>query len=84
MAIQVTGNHSIDNATAEIAGALRDADPGRRDQAYYDHAMDLRDRILRGAPDSKQLALVRELAGNYHNSLLSAETAMDAIAAAVL
>jgi hypothetical protein len=48
MPIKVMGNSDIDTATAEIAVALRDADPGRRDQEYYDMAVRLRDDIMRG------------------------------------
>lgn len=82
MSIKTTGNPQIDTATAEIAVALRDGGFGRRDQDRYDEAMRLRDEILAGA--DKQQALVRELAGNYHSNLLSADSAMSAIAAAVL
>jgi hypothetical protein len=49
--ITTTGNSRIDGATAEIAGHLRDADPGKRDQVYYDEAMRLRDAILMGASE---------------------------------
>lgn len=47
--ITTTGNPVIDQATAEIAVALRDASPGKRDQDYYDEASRLRDAILSGA-----------------------------------
>jgi hypothetical protein len=49
MPVATTGNALIDTATAEIAGALRDGDPGKRDQYYYDEAMRLRDEIIAGA-----------------------------------
>jgi hypothetical protein len=48
MPVDTTGSHRIDTATAEIAVALRDANPGRRDQRYYDEAMTLRDEIMLG------------------------------------
>jgi len=46
--IEVTGNHQIDQAAAEIAVYLRDASPGLREQHYFDVAMELRDRIMAG------------------------------------
>ena len=46
--IKTTGNAQIDQATAEIAVALRDACPGQREQEYYDVAMRLRDAIMAG------------------------------------
>ena len=46
--IAVTGQPDIDQATAEIAVALRDADPGKREQSYYDEAARLRDAIMAG------------------------------------
>jgi len=46
--ITVTGNSQIDRATAEIAVALRNASPGKRDQHYYDEASRLRDEIMQG------------------------------------
>jgi hypothetical protein len=46
--ITVTGQPDIDQATAEIAVALRDASPGKRDQHYYDEAARLRDAIMAG------------------------------------
>jgi len=42
------------------------------------------DRHEPSTPEAKLLALVRELAGNYHEGLLSAESAMDAIVAVLL
>jgi hypothetical protein len=45
MSIKTTGNEAVDTATAEIAVALRNASPGKRDQHYYDEAMRLRDEI---------------------------------------
>ena len=42
MSVDTTGNPRIDSATAEIAILLRDANPGQRDQHYYDGAMELR------------------------------------------
>jgi hypothetical protein len=51
MSINMTGNAWIDDATAEIAVALRDASPGKRDQHYYDEAMRLRDEIMGGAAE---------------------------------
>lgn len=47
--IKVTGNSDIDQATAEIAVALRDAylNPAT-DQHYYDEAERLRDAIMEG------------------------------------
>ncbi len=54
MSINITGNGRIDDATAEIAIALRRAKPGSPDQAYYDEAMRLRDAIMAG---TRQLAL---------------------------
>lgn len=78
--IKVTGNRRIDQATSELAIVYRDSWPGKPEQFYYDEAMRLRDEILRGA----SYALVRELAQNYADGLLSAESAMDAITAAVL
>jgi hypothetical protein len=48
MTIDRTGNARIDQATAELAVALRDADPGKRDQHYYDEAMRLRNEIMVG------------------------------------
>lgn len=48
MPVRTTGNELIDQATAEIAGVLRDGDPGKRDQHYYDEAMRLRDEIIVG------------------------------------
>jgi hypothetical protein len=48
--IEVTGQPGIDEATAEIAVALRDAHPeGFSEQWYYDEAERLRNAILRGA-----------------------------------
>ena len=82
--IKVTGSHEIDQAASEIADHVRDGRAGAHvrysDQDHYDTAMDLRDRILKGA----HYGLIRELAQNYADGLLSAESAMDAIAAAVL
>jgi hypothetical protein len=49
--IAVTGNRRADDATSEIALALRDASPGKSDQYYYDEAMRLRDEILAGAAE---------------------------------
>ena len=46
--VNTTGNADIDTATAEIAVALRDAAPGKRDQEYYDEAMRLLDAIMKG------------------------------------
>jgi len=46
--IAVTGQQDIDQAAAEIAVALRDGDPGKRDQHYYDEAARLRDAIMAG------------------------------------
>lgn len=46
--IETTGNRQIDQATAEIALALRDANPGGRDQEYYEQAQRLRDEIRAG------------------------------------
>ena len=46
--IPVTGQPDVDQATAEIAVALRDGAPGKRDQAYYDEAVRLRDAIMAG------------------------------------
>ena len=47
--IRTTGNHDIDEATAEIALALASADIGcKPDQDYYDKAMQLRDMIMAG------------------------------------
>lgn len=46
--IRTTGNGDVDTATAEIAVALGDADPGKSDQHYYDEAMRLRDQIMQG------------------------------------
>jgi hypothetical protein len=54
MSIKITGNQDIDEATAEIAVALRDANPGQRQQEYYDMAESLRDAIMAG---TRQLAL---------------------------
>lgn len=51
--IITTGCPRVDEATAEIAVALRDASPGRPDQHYYDEAMRLRDEILAGAGASR-------------------------------
>jgi hypothetical protein len=48
MPISTTGNAAVDSAAAEIAVALRDASPGRRDQHYYDEATRLRDAIMAG------------------------------------
>ena len=48
MPIETTGNPRVDTAAAEIAVALRDASPGRREQSYYDEAIRLRDEIMRG------------------------------------
>lgn len=53
MSIRATGNPQIDQATAEIAMALRDASPGKRDQDYYDEAMRLRDEILDGGAEER-------------------------------
>ncbi|MGN6635681.1 MAG: hypothetical protein ACTHJ6_09510 [Oryzihumus sp.] len=82
--IEVTGNHEIDQAAAEIAGHVRDGRVGSHvrysDQDHYDTAQDLRDRILKGA----HYRVIRELAQNYSEGVLSAESAMDAIASAVL
>ena len=78
--IKVTGNHEIDQAASELAIVYRDSWPGKPDQFYYDEAMRLRDEILRGA----HYGLIRELAQNYRDGLLGAESAMDAIASAVL
>jgi hypothetical protein len=50
--ITTTGNPGVDQATAEIAVALRDASPGKRDQDYYNEAMRLRDAILSGAREA--------------------------------
>jgi hypothetical protein len=47
--IDITGNDSIDQATAEIAVALRKACPVMcGDQDHYDEAMRLRDAIMTG------------------------------------
>jgi len=48
--IKVTGNHSIDNATSELAIALHHAlaGSGHGDQFVYDEAMRLRDAIMAG------------------------------------
>jgi hypothetical protein len=46
--INTTGNHRIDQATSELALALRDADPGQRDQHYYNEAERLRNEIIVG------------------------------------
>lgn len=46
--IRTTGNHDIDQATAEIAVYLRDSNPALRDQQAYDEAMRLRDEIMSG------------------------------------
>lgn len=51
MSIKTTGNERIDDATAEIAVYLRRAEPGVREQLYYDEAMRLRDEILEGAAE---------------------------------
>jgi hypothetical protein len=50
MSITVTGQPDIDQATAEIAVALRDAAAIRveADQNYYDAAVRLRDAIMAG------------------------------------
>jgi hypothetical protein len=81
--VKVTGNHQIDQATAELAVLVRDARAGSHvrysEQDHYDEAMRLRDEFLAGS----YTALVRELAGNYRRGLVSAETAMDAIASAL-
>jgi hypothetical protein len=46
--IRTTGIEMTDSATSELAIVLRQADPGKRDQHYYDEAMRLRDAILGG------------------------------------
>jgi len=46
--IEITGIDRIDIATAEIAVALRDGSPGKRDQHYYGEAQRLRDEIMQG------------------------------------
>jgi hypothetical protein len=59
MPIRTTGHQDIDHATSEIAVALRDADPGKRDQHYYDEAMRLRDAIMRGTRDQARRSSYR-------------------------
>jgi len=63
MPIEITGNHSIDNATAEIAGHVRDGRVGSHagwtEQDHYDAAMDLRDRIMAGTRELPAPALPR-------------------------
>ena len=54
MPVITTGNASVDDATAEIALALRDGDPRKRDQHYYDEAMRLRDAIMQGTRELDQ------------------------------
>jgi hypothetical protein len=48
MGIDITGNESIDNATATIALALGRAYPGWLDQEAYNAAMNLRNDIMAG------------------------------------
>ena len=47
--IKVTGNAGIDQATAEIAVALRAEHPGSNDEYCYRQAERLRDAIMEGA-----------------------------------
>lgn len=54
--ITLTGNARIDNATAEIALALLDADPGRDHQSLYNRAMWLRDEIMTGMREADHAA----------------------------
>lgn len=46
--IKVTGNHDIDNATSEIAKALRARHPGSNDEYCYRQAERLRNAIMAG------------------------------------
>jgi hypothetical protein len=62
MGIQTTGISQVDQATAEIAVALRDASPGHREQGYCDEAMRLRDAILNG---TDAVRMLRDKAVSY-------------------
>ena len=57
--INTTGNGDIDEATAEIALALRDAHPTWNAQACYSRAERLRDAIMAG---TRQLDIDRAVA----------------------
>jgi hypothetical protein len=65
--ITITGQPDIDQATAEIAVALRDGRPGQRDQYYYDEAARLRDAIMTGTRALAKPPETAPLTGNPVN-----------------
>lgn len=83
--INTTGNADIDEATAEIAMALRDASPyWLGQQEYYDAAMRLRDAIMTGTRQLDIDRAVREseppldirVAGDRERILAKADAAV--------
>jgi hypothetical protein len=68
MPINTTGHPDIDSATGEIAVALRNANPGKPEQTYYDEAMRLRDEIMSGACERARLASRNTARVRHHSA----------------